>query len=348
MARWSQIAKNQSIPRKDRKEKSSGIPFNNAYRHEIKLGHDEQNILFINAEYPSYEDPDEIVPFWERPRHTFVEQRGGRRFFRSYLCPRGRDRSIDCESCRLYYDEKDPRISTRRTKYFPVISLEWHLLKENQYGDKDYTLEKACTPVEIRRHIADGARRVFGRKGYIAFGTGHAKQFFGIVDSVEEMCMSCAVPGITPARVYSQAFTCNSCCATLQDMETTELSRKEIDEFPYRKTKCHPCGYYGLPDVVHGCESCEGPQPASLFDVVVPLAKRGEATESRILVPHGKEIEFVINALIPSDQAETSETVVHDGAQFADIIADLYDDINFPEMFSAELHPSYQKERVFG
>lgn len=318
-----------------------GYPFNLAFRHEIKLGASPQRILFVDkGEYQSYEDPQIMVPFWEKARHTFADVRGGSRYFRSFLCPKSGDRTKSCRSCTMQYDEGDQRIATRRTKYFPVISLEWWFVTTNKYGDKTYALP--TSPAEERRLEAEGATREFGRHGYLALGNGHFSQLMDLADGIGGQCVNCLEPGIKPSKIFPAAYSCEACDAVLEDLETTELSGDALKSFPYRKHRCPVCESVGLPTIINECAKCDEPQPADLFDVVLPLAKRGENTQSTVTVPHGEEITF-----IDSTDLGSGLGLLFDGAEFNPAIQPLYQAIDFDKMFEVELRDDYQDVRVF-
>lgn len=321
----------------------ASLPFNGAFRAEIRLGADPQRLLFIDSGvYPTFDDPSVTAPFWEKIRHNFKDMRGGRSFFRSFMCPRGKDRSVTCRACTMQYDEDDKRVQSRRTKYFNVISLEWWYKTTNKYGDESWILP--TTPAERRRLDADeSTERVFGRRGYLALGPGHARHLFEIADQVASTCTNCVEPGQRAAKVFPAAYVCGACESVLEDMETTNLTGDELKDYPFKKTKCGICDHVGLPVVKHECERCgDGAQPTELFDAVIPLAKRGEGTDSRIMVPHGEEIVLIDHFTLEDGSA------LFDGENFHADIAGKYTPYDFDALFEVEMRPEYQDVRVFG
>lgn len=292
------------------------------------------------GEYLSYEDPEVKVPFWEKARHSFADTRNGQRYFRSYLCPKSGDRTKSCRSCTMQYDEGDQRLATRRTKYFTVVSLEWWFKTTNKYGDETYTLPQ--TPAEERRLEADGAERTFGRLGYIALGNGHFSQLMDLVDSVASQCVNCISPEARPSKLFPATYNCTHCESVMEDLETTELTGDELKSFPFRKHRCPTCDSIDLPTVVHECEGCDTPTPADIFDVVLPLCKRGENTQSTVTVPHGEVISFI-------DSTDLGSTLglLYDGQEFNPAITPLYRALDFEALFEVELREDYQDMRVF-
>ena len=319
----------------------NSFPYNNAFRSEIFLDSEPQRILFIDkGAYPSYEDANVQVPFWEKARHSFADTRGGKRYFRSFLCPKGKDRSVSCRACTMQYEEDDQRVSTRRIKYFPVISLEWWYRTTNKYGDQNFVRPKS--PAEKRRLEAEGAEAVFGRHGYIALGNGHFNQLMDLVDTVSSQCVNCMEPGKKPSKLFPASYSCGACETVLEDLETTNLSGDELKSFPYRKHKCDACGNHDLPVVNYECSTCDDPKPAELFDVVLPLAKRGENTSSTIMVPPGEDVTFIDHT-----QLDPQIGILFDGENFNPAIADMYEALDFDKIFEVELREDYQDVRVF-
>ena len=341
MSNWLHQARYYDKPAKERGGNSGSgtIKFNPAWQSEIQLTQVPQRLLFVPGDYPGYQAPDINVPYWEWARHNYKDGST----FRSFMCPRGTNRSIPCTACSMQYDAKDPRIATRRVKYFTVISLEYWYKMTNSYGDVSYKMPQS--PTEERR-LAQEGERVFGRKGYLALGSGHAEQLFDLVEQISSTCTNCMVPGQKPGKITPAKYTCAKCGAVQVDMATTELSGKDIKAYATSYHKCTSCGFSGLPNVVNECSKCDEPRPADLFDVVLPLAKRGEGKDTMITVPHGSHIEFIDNVEIE----EAGVTVpLFDGEHFSPSIVELYRPYNFvDEVFHVELLPEYQDQRVFG
>ena len=229
MAKWNQTARYFQQPKKERGgmggSAGGGYPYNNAFRQEIRLTDKPQRLLFIDkGSYPGYEDSSVTLPYWEKVRHSFSEMRGGKRYFRSYLCPKGADRKVSCRSCTMQYDEDDSRVSSRRIKYFPVVSLEYWFKVTNKYNDEIWVLPS--TPAERRKYESDpNATEVFGRLGYIALGNGHFNQLMDIIDHVGQQCVNCMEPGQRPAKLFPAKYTCGFCEHTLCDLETRLRAR---------------------------------------------------------------------------------------------------------------------------
>jgi hypothetical protein len=101
-----------------------------------------------------------------------------------------------------------------------------------------------------------------------------------------------------------------------------------------------------LPSIEYDCTKCEQPRPAELFDVVLPLAKRGEGKDTMITVPHGSHIEFIDSVNVDEGGIEVP---LFDGQNFTPSVQALYTPYDFAnEVFHVELLPEYQDQRVFG
>jgi hypothetical protein len=303
------------------------------------LTQNPQRLLFVPGDYAGYQNPDIKVPYWEWARHNFKDGNT----FRSFLCPRGTNRKIPCSACTMQYDDKDTRIATRRVKYFTVISLEYWYKFTNQYGDVSYKMPQS--PAEERRFAQEG-ERVFGRKGYIGLGSGHAEQLFDLIEQISSTCTNCLVPGEKNGKITPARYTCGKCGHVQVDMETTELSGKDIKAYASTAHKCTKCGFNDLPSIEYDCTKCEQPRPAELFDVVLPLAKRGEGKDTMITVPHGSHIEFIDSVNVDEGGIEVP---LFDGQNFTPSVQALYTPYDFAnEVFHVELLPEYQDQRVFG
>jgi hypothetical protein len=240
----------------------------------------------------------------------------------------------------MQWDESDPRLQTRFVKYVPVISLEWWYTTTNKYGDEKFELPQS--PAEERRLQNAGADRVFGRAGYLALGNGHFGQLMDIADSIAKQCTNCFDPSTKPAKLHPAAYHCGACDQVLEDLETTELTGDELKSFPYRKHTCSVCNATVHPRVQFECTACDDPKPAEIFDVVLPLCKRGENTQSMVSVPHGEEITFI-------DQTHLSDEigVLFNGEEFNPAVAHMYEALDFNAIFEVELREDYQDRRVF-
>ena len=318
-------------------EKSTdNVGYNDSYLKQIKLGEKPTNILFIDCLYPSYSNTDIKVPYFEWPRHTFKDVRDGKAYLRSFLCVRGNQKGVECPSCKAQYDQEDKRYTGRRMRYFSVIALDWFYTTTNDYGDITY--EQPESPAQKRQWESEGRAKVFGRRGFIEVGPGHASQLIGIASQISKSCGMCIEPGKKPGKLTPSKFSCAACKRVHVDMETTSLNGKEIEELFSRPYACQ-CGNKDLLEISFECDRCDDPRPAEIFDVVLPLAKRGKDKDTTIIVPPGEDIVFIDHYQVPSPDG--SAAPLFDGQHFHPAIKELYEPLDFHDVFKVELNPAY-------
>ena len=338
MSQWFRTT--QKLAEQPKKQQGDSIGYNSSYLFQIKLEAEPTPLLFIEGKYPAYSDPSITVPYFEWPRHTFKDTREGKPYIRSFLCTKGRDRSIHCPTCELQYDKEDKRISTRKMKYFSVIALDWFYLHTNEYGDKIY--KQPATPAQRREWDTRGIEKVFGRAGYLELGPGHAGQLIDIASQIGNTCAMCIDPAKRPAKLTPVKYSCGGCKRVIIDIETTDMTRSQIDESANKPYRCK-CGHDDLLEIAYECERCDDPRPAEIFDVVLPLAKRGKDTDTTILIPHGSEVEFIDHFKIPF---EGQSVPLFDGIQFHPTISELYSQLDFEELFKVEKNPAFHRKMM--
>jgi hypothetical protein len=338
MSQWFRTS--QALNETAKKPESDGIGYNGSYLKQIKLEEAATPLLFVEGAYPSYADPSIKLPYFEWPRHTFKDTVNGKPFIRSFLCAKGKDRSIHCPSCELQYDKEDKRFSTRRMRYFTVIALDWFYLHTNDYNDEIYRQPE--TPSQRRQWDEQGVKRVFGRVGYLELGPGHAGQLIDLAKQIGQTCAMCIEKDKRAAKLTPSKYVCEACNRTIEDMETTDKTKKELEQLAGEVYACK-CGHRGLLHIEYECERCQDPRPAEIFDVVIPLAKRGKDTDTSIVVPHGADITFIDHVQIPF---EGGQVPLFDGTQFHESISSLYTPLNFHELFKVERNPAFHQKMI--
>jgi hypothetical protein len=338
MTQWFRTTK--MLEEQTTKSASDGIGYNDSYLKQIKLSEAAVPLLFVEGDYPSYKDASVRVPYFEFPRHTFKETRDGKPYIRSFLCAKDKEKGIKCPTCQLQYDKEDKRISTRIMRYFNVIALDWFYLHTNDYGDQIY--KQPETPSQRRQWDERGIPKVFGRNGYLEFGPGHSNQLIDIASQVGNTCAMCVAPGKKPSKLFPSKYRCGACNSVAIDMETTNLSKKELDEASGKIYRCK-CGHSGLLEIEYECETCKDPKPAEIFDVVIPLAKRGKDTDTSIVVPHGNDIVFIDHYKIPTAEGDAP---LFNGDAFHPSIQALYTALDFNDLFKVEKNPLFHEKMM--
>jgi hypothetical protein len=338
MSQWFRTTK--MLEEAPKSSSSDGIGYNGSYLKQIKLGETATPLLFIEGEYPAYQKADVSVPYYEYPRHTFKETREGRPYIRSFLCAKDKENGVKCPTCVLQFDKEDKRISTRKMRYFNVIALDWFYLHTNDYGDEIY--KQPETPSQRRQWDEQGIPKVFGRSGYLELGPGHAGQLIDLAKQIGQTCAMCVEPNKKAARLTPSKYNCRSCKRTIIDIETTNLSKSELEAASNKSYRCK-CGVEDLLDIEWECERCKDPRPAEIFDVVLPLAKRGRDTDTSIVIPHGEEATFIDHYKVPF---EGTQVALFDGTQFHKSIQNLYTQLDFKELFKVERNPAFHEKMM--
>jgi predicted Zn-ribbon and HTH transcriptional regulator len=339
MSEWIRTSK--MLTEQKNKPAGDGIGYNGSYLHQIKLGNTPTPLLFVDAQYPSYSDASINVPYYEWPRHTFKDTRDGAQYYHSFLCAKGRDRAKECPSCELQFDKKDKRLSKRNMKYFTVIALDYFYVRRNEYNDVIY--EQPNTPAQRRQWDAAGLEKVFGRVGYLELGPGHAGQLIDIASQVSNTCAMCVEDGKKPAKLFVSKYSCAGCKHVVIDIETTDKTAKDLEQVSIAPHKCNKCGFVGLLDISYECERCDEPRSSEIFDVVLPLAKRGQDTDTSIIIPHGEEIKFIDHYKIPF-QGEL--VPLFDGIAFHPSIEEMYKPLDFDKLFEVERNPKFHTKMI--
>lgn len=317
--------------------KSGGKSF--AFRHEIKLGREPSNILFIRAEYPAYRsDINENLPFWEWRRHSFKD--GNK--FRTFMCSRGNDRSKECYACDLQFNKNDPRINVRTVRYWSVIDLDWYYI--NNYGERI----KPTSRAEERQFEADGLERVFGKAGYLELGKAHNTNLLDIFEQTSNMCVGCLDQDDidSPGRVEIVAYVCASCDTVYDTAENTAKSRDQWRSFGHSPILCSGCGSKDFPKGEIACGQCDSPRRAEIFDLVYPLVKNGSGKDTSVNLGFGTNVQFIDDYELPNGDILLNGVNKDGSLDFSGGINEIYKPIDFNEMFKEQLEPEFSKSVI--
>jgi hypothetical protein len=310
-----------------------------AFRHEIKLGREPSNILFIRSSYPAYRsDITENLPFWEWRRHSFKD--GSK--FRTFMCSRGNDRSQDCYACDLQFNQNDPRLGIRNVRYWSVIDLDWYYI--NRYNER----VKPTSRAEERQFEADGLERVFGKAGYLELGKAHNTNLLDIFEQTSNMCVGCLDNDdiIEPGRIEIVAYTCPHCGHVHDTAEQTNRSRDQWRSFGHAPVSCSSCGTRDFPKGEIECNTCDNPRRAEIFDLVFPLVKNGSGKDTSVNLAFGSNVKFIDDYELP-DGDMLLKGVNKDGSMdFAGGINEIYNPLDFQEIFKEQLDSEFSKNII--
>jgi DNA-directed RNA polymerase subunit RPC12/RpoP len=343
MSDWMQRARYMDeTPRGGNKQK---ISF--AFRHEVQLNRNARNILFVEAAYPAYNNPEWVVPFFEWRRHSFRDMRNGREFFRSFMCTRG-NTSASCPACDLQFARNpDARFAIRNVKYWPVIDLDWYYEITNKYGDPPYYAQPENRAQEME--WANEYKKVYGKLGYIEIGKAHNQQLLDIFDHVTSMCVGCVEEGHKkPSRVQVTAYQCSGCGHEFDNVNTTSMSQVDWAKAGYTKAACPKCGKNDLPKQVIGCRQCKSPRRAEIYDVVLPLVKTGTGKDTAINMEFGSTPIFVDDWNLPDGSPLMDGLNANGSRAWSPQIVQAYHSLDFKSVFADELDPSYANSIING
>lgn len=316
--------------------KAGGRSF--AFRKEVKLDRDVKNILFVEASYDAYRrDVGDIqLPFWEWRRHSYKD--GDR--FRTFMCAKGNlGRSAECYACDLQYNKDDKRLNNRAIQYWPVIHLDDYWV--NSYGERVQPTSRA----EEREFEERGYERTFGKLGYLEMGNMHHKQLLDIFEQSSKLCVGCLEHHDRPGQIEVVSYVCPSCGHVHEHVETTNMSRDDWRQYGNTKHACASCSAYDFPHKELACSQCREPERASIFDLVFPLVKNGSGKDTSINLGFGSQPTFADDYELPNGELLLNG-LRPDGSRNFSSLGDLYQPLNFPEVFADQLDPAYAKSII--
>lgn len=272
------------------------------FRDRLDLPKEEATpILLMRAEYEDTR-PDQIrsnggtppiKSYFPHIVHSLKLAASGPGSYRELPCA-----GNDCVCC-YAKDGGDARVTTR-TK-FAMNVLHLSLYRKEQLKDKngqalrydrDGEHHRAGDPVmgwtevvgrkdkkqienNIDAELRSGNVTMYRRK-YVDVGSGHLENLMLIAEMAAKRCF-CG------GNLAPTAFHCEKCDECLCDVENSNLTPKQVNEFAMSRQRCGACGHNGLSKIITICDSCDEPSPMSVFDVVAYVRKHGEGTNSTVI-----------------------------------------------------------------
>lgn len=286
--------------RGERKRASKGWRGN--YRDQLRIPKDEPTpVLLMRGEYEDMRADEvknnggapPIKNYYPFVTHPIKFADSGKGSFRELPC--SGDQCVPCWS----KDGGDKRITTRTKFAMNVLHLAVYAKEQAKkdgkpiFYDKDGDKHRKGDPimdwVEVKGRqdlkaisenaqalVKEGEVALFRRK-YIEVGSNHLDHLM-IID--EEAAKRCFCGGrLAPSKYY-----CAKCDDLLCDIEQTNMTPGEINDYGAQRQRCRSCGTSDFARVVSICDSCEEPTPLSAFDVVAWIRRHGEDTASAIVV----------------------------------------------------------------
>jgi hypothetical protein len=274
---------------------------------------------------------------------TFKDSVKGKEIFRKWRCASGWDgKQGDCLGC--YRKESgDKRVAKRTLFFFNMIHFGFYEKTELRDKDdkvirydKDGDDHKRGDPIMVwaqitrpkeRKHAKENMEemmendelRLF-RKKYVEVGSGHLDNLMQIDELASKRCRCGG--HLTPFL-----FTCPECGEILCDVEDSNMSDEERDNYAKERQRCKACGHSGHPNMQYICDECgDEAKPLTAFDVVALIRKAGEGTNSTIVV---EDIIPVFEYLLPNKESivqwddDGAPVADEDGYTFTDDVAKL-------------------------
>jgi hypothetical protein len=235
-----------------------------------------KRIRFLNGQYEQQvwnankgEIVNDVLPYIEILMHWDNQQR------RTHQCSAGIDEmnSKPCVGCSL-----DIRPSPNRV--FTIIHLaHYHKtpwVKNNKIQRKKdgetVMIDKECEGKNCKM-CASNDEKFFGKRLHMKLGLQHFGQ---LISKVEDLSQDCKCGG----KLLQTQFECPQCENVLIDMDDPkcELSEKEVYDARENGYYCPHCRYMVDLIPIAACDSCEDPQPVTVFDLDVELRKMDSGT----------------------------------------------------------------------
>lgn len=218
--------------------------------------------------YIAEEDTTEkiLLPFYHYRRHYDQSQR-------KYL-PCSAGNNIDfapkpCIGCTKLSD------SPQDVFAFTAVHLDWYHetpwekdgeIQINKKTGKPFTNLTLCEGRGCKVCRTEGEEsRVFGRRGHLTLAYTHKNYLMAKADKLSRHCR-CG------EELEVVSMLCPKCGNVMIDMETTDLTDKQIGEYHRDGMVCGKCGRKMIMLDEYDCD-CGNPQPLSIFDVDVELSK---------------------------------------------------------------------------
>ena len=324
----------------------------------------------------AYEDPDPKqagkppIPYYPYVDHSAAIPKPNFQPKGSFLCTQGWDEN-DKQPCAGCYaiDQGLPKNVDVRTSVrsaINVLILEWfHLVprKDKQGNVRTYEKgEKEGEPIMGKelcegrgcKHCREGHEKVFGAKRYLSFGQNFFENLRAIEDSVSQRC-------VCGGYLSTVGYVCPLCGETAIDMETCQMSDKELDSLLERGAECPHCHETPIYEDSgmsafqphYSCDTCDSPTGLSVIpDVgrvptVVWLNRSGKGTSTVVNMTRFKPAtEFVVPAnddvLMSIDEDEDGNDIIVWNPE----IEDMATPFDFPSMFKAEATPQVLNKQV--
>lgn len=330
----------------ERKEKG-GKGWRGSYRDRLDIPKDEATpILLLRGKYEDTRGKQTgELAYYPHTVHSLKLAAAGPGSYREIPCA-----GKECVGC-YAKDGGDPRVTTRDKFALNVLHLS--IYRKEPIKDKDGKVVTYSEDGKDHRRgdVVMGWNEVTGRKDrkdiaanpaaaiasgdvslyrrkYLDLGRNHLEALMAVDELASKLCF-CG------GNLAPTAFHCESCDELLCDVENSNMTAKQVNEYSSSRQRCASCGHLGFTKIITICDSCEEPSPMSVFDVVAYVRKHGENTASTIMV---EKIVPLTEFTLADDNALVKDWEV--GAEgvtpvWADNVAGSMTQFDFEQVFAA-------------
>ena len=137
-------------------------------------------------------------------------------------------------------------------------------------------------------------------------------------------------------------YMCGACQHVYEDMETTQLSKDQLNALSIAEVHCENCGNYDLPCIMYECTKCSDPQMSDVYEMVFPLAKSGTGKDTILTIPYGEQIIFAEDFMLPDNKPLLAGENQNNAPVWHTAIAEIYKPLDFLSLFEVECSEAHQ------
>jgi hypothetical protein len=205
-------------------------------------------------------------------------------------------------------DDDAKNISWRRLSGFLLLHLDWYYLipatdengkvltyrQDSKYHKKGETIYNRVHEADAFKEYGRGAikregyDKVFGNLMHWSLGTNHLLVLSSKIDDLQYECQ-CG------GEIDVPIWECPECGGEVFDMTEDgdcEYTKQEVSQIVTELVQCRHCDAKVKLSPVRECDSCKDPQPLTIWDVDLCVAREGSGTSSQLVVRRHKRCEI--------------------------------------------------------
>lgn len=187
------------------------------------------------------------------------------------------------DPCVCCYHIEDGAPGIQRQKQFAFNAIRpgnFHRVPSanlNPKTNKPYMEWVSCMGKNCK-HCKARVKKEYGLRVYWPMGIRFAEQLMAYEDSL--LSMSCACGD----SLIIEAFTCASCKDCVVDLTEEPMDAEQLHMMKVQPKTCPFCGHLDLLVPEKSCESCDSPEPLTIWDVILEVQKTGFQTDSSLMI----------------------------------------------------------------